>query len=280
MASAQQTQAEDKANTRVQTDNTSVNSKASPGTKKKAKTKKKKATNKRRSQTRAASTQKKRRKETFPSVSLTIEICHRSVENLFEKFYDRFRQCYFHVTSSMQKARLDEGLDLVLAYLEEQIDGSTQTLTSNKEDLRRRIGESLGDDKIQINNPVKRKINALVPAGVVRKYLSLFTALDEYMDMVIYAETMGVITHTQKRKLIKNCPRYVSSIAGRFQGLSAKIDIRAHATTESLKKCVAAVVAEAQGHRPIHEARPLGLTSTQQSSQQTATQAEVAEAWA
>ena len=195
-------------------------------------------------------------RDTFPYVEVSVTFSHPIVHRAYEKFFDRYRQCFFHVTASLQKARLEESLDLVYEHLEKQIDEAETALAQADQELAALIKSKLGDQEIRTKIPKKETVKARVPGSLVRRYLNLFPLLDKYIDAVIFAETMGVITHTKKRELMKNCPRYVTTVTGRFQSLAHGIDVK-NRSHDEIVQSVRTVLDEHLAMKPIAEKRPL-----------------------
>ena len=219
-------------------------------------------------------------RDTFPYVEVTVTFSHPIVHRAYEKFFDRYRQCFFHVTASLQKARLEDSLDLVYEYLERQIDEAETALAQAHQELAAVIESKLGDHEVQTKIPRKETVTARVPGSLVRRYLNLFPLLDKYIDAVIFAETMGVITHTKKRELMKNCPRYVTTVTGRFQSLAHGIDVKNRSHDEVVES-VRAVLDAHLAMKPIAEKRPLSTAGAGRQAQSTGgveTQT-AAEAW-
>ena len=206
---------------------------------------------------------------TFPYETVTIRLNHMVVAAAFDRYYDRYRESFYHVTAVLQKLDMTDGLELVHRYLESVLNDARTTLVDGKAQLLEAIQKQTGQQayRTRCSRPAER--DAKVPSYLVRQYLNLYTMTDDYLDVVVYAETVGAIPWSQRRLLFTNSPRYVTTAAGRFQSLATRISLRELEVADSAMNVLNAVLDAVQGHPKPSETRPLTVTPTEGSGQTT-----------
>lgn len=191
---------------------------------------------------------------TFPFERTTVRFAHGATVSAFDRWYDRYRQSFYHVTAVLQRLNLDDGLDLVQDYLQTMLDEGLSALREGKREvvaaLQAKIGS--GDYKLMVHRQEERE--ARVPSYTCRQYLDVFRALDDYLNAVVYAESVGAISWRDRRTLFLNGPRHVSTIAARFMSVGTRLSVhdlqQAASAFDALKAIVAAANALQSGQEP------------------------------
>lgn len=196
---------------------------------------------------------------TFPFERTTIRLHHGATATTFDRSFDRFRNSFYHVTAVLQRLNLDEGIDLVQEYLQKMIDESKTALKDGKREVVAALEAKTGSKnyKLMVHHPAEKE--ARVPSYACRQYLDLFRDLDDYLNAVVYAESVGAITWRDRRTLFVNAPRHVSTIAGRFQSVGTRLSVHDLQQVESAFEALKAIVATAEQLPSLQESRSLAL---------------------
>lgn len=209
------------------------------------------------------------RPKTFPTMRETIELDHAITRGAFDVLFDGFRSAFFHTTSILGRFGLEEGANDVHQYIIGLIDNARTEIEEETANISRNIEKQGGPAVVPRTTSGSERRTAEVPAFVVRKYLTLFPAVDRLVDTIICAENVGAISWAHRTKLLKEAPGYLRSPAGRFHSLATKLGARqasseaSHAEARKQMKDALAVLLEQHQALPGIEAkRPLKPAKT------------------
>lgn len=205
-----------------------------------------------------------RKTRTYPTIKETIEVDHAITQGAFDQLYDGFRSAFFHTTSILGRFGMEEGANQVHEYIGEVTDSAIREIEAATADIVRRIHKKNGPEAIPRTAPKPERKTVEVPAYVVRKYLTLFPAVDRMIDAIVCAETIGAISWTERGRLLKEAPKYLRSPAGRFHSLATKLGARQSKSEGGIEEAKTAMrealEAAMEQHRQlkgVHEKRPL-----------------------
>jgi len=209
------------------------------------------------------------KKRTYPTMQVSLEIDHAIVRGAFDAHFDGFRSAFFHTTSILGKFGMEDGASQVHEYIVGVIDNVKAEVDRASAVIIKKIVKAGGSENIPRTAPTPDKCTAEVPAFVVRKYLSLFPAVDRLVDAIVCAESLGAVSWTERMKMLKAAPSYLRSPAGRFTSISTKLSARQRGSQKDLNKAkkameevLASVLADHAGLKGVEEKRPLTKTGT------------------
>lgn len=199
------------------------------------------------------------REGTFPFTTETIKLHHGATVGAFDRFFDRYRTSFYHVTAVLQKLDLDDGIDLVQEYLQGMLNQAHEVISEGKKEVLAALEARTGSRDYQIMVPRPERREARIPSFAVRQYLALFREVDDYLNAVIYAESVGALSWRDRRSLVMNAPRHVTSIAGRFQSVATRLSLRDLQQETSALDALKAIVGQAESLPAVQASRPLSL---------------------
>jgi hypothetical protein len=199
------------------------------------------------------------REGTFPFTTETIKLHHGATVGAFDRFFDRYRTSFYHVTAVLQKLDLDDGIDLVQEYLQGMLNHAHEVISDGKKEVLAALEAKTGSRDYQIMVPRPERREARIPSFAVRQYLTLFREVDDYLNAVIYAESVGALSWRDRRNLVLNAPRHVTSIAGRFQSVATRLSLRDLQQEASALDALKAIVGQAESLPAVQASRPLSL---------------------
>jgi hypothetical protein len=187
----------------------------------------------------------------------------------FDRSFDRYRTSFYHVTAVLQRLNLDDGLDLIQEYLEKAVDDALAGIREGKRVVLAALEARTGskDYKVMVPRPEERE--ARVPSFTCRQYLEVFRELDDYLNAVVYAESVGAITWRDRRTLFVNAPRHAIAVAGRFQGVAMRLSVHDLQQAASAFEALKAIVAESNEEEPLAEERSLAIGQSSESGSTT-----------
>jgi hypothetical protein len=206
------------------------------------------------------------REGTFPFELTTIRLNHGATITAFDRSFDRFRNSFYHVTAVLQRLHLDDGIDLVQAYLEHMVDEALRALREGKREVLAALEGRTGSREYRLMVPRPEEREARVPSYTCRQFLEVFRELDDYLSAVAYAESVGAISWRDRRTLFMNAPRHATSVAGRFQGVATRLSVHDLQQAASAIDALKAIVASADGLPSLQEARSLVVDHTVEGS--------------
>ncbi len=174
------------------------------------------------------------REGTFPFELTTIRLHHGASVTAFDRSFDRYRTSFYHVTAVLQRLNLDDGLDLIQEYLEKAVGDALAGIREGKRVVLAALEARTGSQKYKVMVPRPEEREARVPSFTCRQYLEVFRELDDYLNAVVYAESVGAITWRDRRTLFVNAPRHAIAVAGRFQGVAMRLEEEPLAEERSL----------------------------------------------
>jgi hypothetical protein len=190
----------------------------------------------------------------WPFERTTVRFDHGATVGTYDRWYDRYRQSFYHVTAVLQRLNMDDGIDLVQVYLQTMLDEAKSALREGKREVVAALEARTGsrDYPVMVNRTCERE--ARVPSYTCRQYLEVFRALDDYLNTVVYAESVGAISWRDRRTLFLNAPRQVGSIGARFMSVGTRLSLhdlqQAASAFDALKAVVAAADAIDAGQAP------------------------------
>jgi len=211
----------------------------------------------------------KSRPKTFPTMRETIEIDHAITRGAFDVLFDSFRSAFFHTTSILGRFGLEDGANNVHQYIIGLIDNARTEIEETTARISRDIEKRGGPSEVPRTTNGSERRTAEVPAFVVRKYLTLFPAVDRLIDTIICAENVGAISWKERTKLLKEAPAYLRSPAGRFHSLATKLGARqasseaSHAEArKQIDEALGVLLAQHQALPGVETKRPLNPAKT------------------
>jgi len=210
---------------------------------------------------------KKEGRQTFPFAVEKFSLNHPVMQGAFNRYFDRFRATFYHVTSVLQKLGLDDGLTLVDDYLSSQMDDAESAIVSAKGKVLTVLEARTGSTQYRIHSPNTSVVEAKIPSFMVRRYMNLFKQVDDYIDLVVFAEGMGAVSFLERQKTLQNSPRYVTKIAGRFQSIGTKLSLEELRRNGNGWEVLSEIINVAKNLKPIGEGRPLALQKPKPKSQ-------------
>lgn len=199
------------------------------------------------------------REGTFPFTTETIKLHHGATVGAFDRFFDRYRTSFYHVTAVLQKLDLDDGIDLVQEYLQNMVGEALSALREGKREVLAALEARTGSRQYKVMVPRPEEREARVPSYTCRQYLEVFRELDDYLNAVVYAESVGAITWRDRRTLFLNAPRHATTVAGRFQGVATRLSVHDLQQAASAFDALKAIVASSDSLSSLQEARSLAL---------------------
>jgi len=184
--------------------------------------------------TAASEAQSIRKTRTYPTMRETVHLDHAIVRGCFERHFDGFRSAFFNTTSILGKFGLETGCEQVHEYIVGLIDRAKVEVDAATAEIAVAIKKNGGPQTIPRTAPDPTQKSAEVPGFVVRKYLSLFPAVDRLIDAIVCAESFGAIPWSRRAELLRDAPAYLRSPAGRFTSISTKLSARQNASQDGL----------------------------------------------
>ena len=214
------------------------------------------------------------REGTFPFELTTIRLHHGASATAFDRSFDRFRTSFYHVTAVLQRLNLDDGLDLIQEYLEKAVGEALAAIREGKRVVLVALEARTGSNKYKVMVPRPEEREARVPSYTCRQYLEVFRELDDYLNAVVYAESVGAITWRDRRTLFVNAPRQATSVAGRFQHVATRLSVHDLQQAASAFDALKAIVAESYAEPPVSEERSLAIGQSGDNAAASAANAE------
>lgn len=199
------------------------------------------------------------REGTFPFDLTTIRLHHGATLTAFDRSFDRYRNSFYHVTAVLQRLNLDDGIDLVQEYLQNMVGEALSALREGKREVLAALEARTGSRQYKVMVPRPEEREARVPSYTCRQYLEVFRELDDYLNAVVYAESVGAITWRDRRTLFLNAPRHATTVAGRFQGVATRLSVHDLQQAASAFDALKAIVASSDSLPSLQEARSLAL---------------------
>ncbi len=199
------------------------------------------------------------REGTFPFELTTIRLHHGASLTAFDRSFDRYRTSFYHVTAVLQRLNLDDGIDLIQEYLEKAVGEALTAIREGKRVVLAALEARTGSNKYKVMVPRPEEREARVPSYTCRQYLEVFRELDDYLNAVVYAESVGAITWRDRRTLFVNAPRQATSVAGRFQHVATRLSVHDLQQAASAFDALKAIVAESYAEPPVSEERSLAI---------------------
>ena len=199
------------------------------------------------------------REGTFPFELTTIRLSHGATVTAFDRSFDRYRNSFYHVTAVLQRLNLDDGIDLVQQYLETMVGEALSALREGKREVLAALEARTGSRQYKVMVPRPEEREARVPSFTCRQYLEVFRELDDFLNAVVYAESVGAISWRDRRTLFLNAPRHATSVAGRFQGVATRLSVHDLQQAASAFDALKAIIASSDLLPTLQEARSLAL---------------------
>jgi hypothetical protein len=212
------------------------------------------------------------RPDTFPFAVQSVVLRHPPTMHAYDHCYDSYRRAFYHITSVLQQLRVDQGVELVQAYLDQLIEESLNELRTERAELQRRIQERTGSPEYDIEAPTAQRREAKVPSYAVRRYLEVFLAIDDYITCVIYAESCGVLPWTQRRRMSFSAPRHAANIHDRFLTLARLLNMRELGAESDALGAVQSIVARVAAGREDEPLAPADAPTLGEGATATAEQ--------
>jgi hypothetical protein len=206
------------------------------------------------------------REGTFPFELTTIRLHHGASVTAFDRSFDRYRTSFYHVTAVLQRLNLDDGLDLIQDYLEKAVGEALAGIREGKRVVLAALQARTGAAKYKVMVPRPEEREARVPSFTCRQYLEVFRELDDYLNAVVYAESVGAITWRDRRTLFVNAPRHAIAVAGRFQGVATRLSVHDLQQAASAFDALKAIVAQSTEEPPLSEERSLAIGQSPESA--------------
>ena len=214
------------------------------------------------------------REGTFPFELTTIRLHHGASVTAFDRSFDRYRTSFYHVTAVLQRLNLDDGIDLIQDYLEKAVGEALAAIREGKRVVLAALEARTGSNKYKVMVPRPEEREARVPSYTCRQYLEVFRELDDYLNAVVYAESVGAITWRDRRTLFVNAPRQATSVAGRFQHVATRLSVHDLQQAASAFDALKAIVAESYAEPPVSEERSLAIGQSGDNAAASAANAE------
>jgi hypothetical protein len=199
------------------------------------------------------------REGTFPFELTTIRLHHGASVTAFDRSFDRYRTSFYHVTAVLQRLNLDDGIDLIQEYLEKAVGEALAAIREGKRIVLAALEARTGSKTYKVMVPRPEEREARVPSYTCRQYLEVFRELDDYLNAVVYAESVGAITWRDRRTLFVNAPRQATSVAGRFQNVATRLSVHDLQQAASAFDALKAIVAQSYEEPPVSEERSLAI---------------------
>jgi hypothetical protein len=190
------------------------------------------------------------RPETFPFAPETVVFHHPPTLGTYDYSYDSYRRAFYHVTSVLQQLHVEQGVELVHAFLDGLLSDADETLRAAKAELVRLIEARTGSKAYPVQAPQAQTREAKVPSYVVRRYLDLLVSIDDYISCVIYAESRGAIKWAQRRRFITAAPRHALDVHDRFMWLARMVTMQEISAADDAVDAVRRIVARVNSGQP------------------------------
>jgi hypothetical protein len=164
---------------------------------------------------------------------------------------------------------MEKGANKVHQYIIDVVDGAKDEVEKATAELTSLIKSKSSIEAIPRTTSDPARRTAEVPAFVVRKYLSLFPAVDRLIDAIVCAENVGAIGWAKRSDLLKKAPHYLRSPAGRFHSLSTKLSARQKNNEagiadarKAMEEVLTAVLSQHEALKRVDEKRPMTSAKT------------------
>ena len=195
----------------------------------------------------------------FPFTVEHFTLNHNVMKGAFNRYFNRYRRSFYHVTAVLQKLELDDGLELVHEYVSSQLDDAEKAIATAKAKALAVLEAQTGSKHYRITSPNPATVEAKIPSFLVRRFMNLFKQVDDYIDLIVFAEGMGAISFVERQKTLKNSPRYVTKIAGRFQSVATQLSEEELRKQGNAREVLNEILEVVRKLKPIGEGRPLAL---------------------
>lgn len=162
----------------------------------------------------------------FPVVEKNLVFEHPIVKTQFERWFDVYKNAFFHTASMLAFLGMEEAVDDVHEHLLTMIEAEEAELKGATETVLRSIQRVTKKRNVPKTSKNIASLDVEIPGFVVARYAEMYETADRFIDTCVYAECVGAMKWTERTSLLKTVPRYLRAPAGRFQSFSARLGKR------------------------------------------------------